>query len=231
VVIARLGVEGRADEQQIAARLWDVAPDGGPQTLVARGLYRPTGDGDQVFELHANGWRFEPGHVAKLELLPNDTPYGRVSNGQGPVTVANLELRLPTLERSGEGAGGGAGAIQKPAPAVLPEGARPAPGIDAAARCETGVEMRGTKGNDRIQGTEGGDTLRGKRGKDRIAGKGGDDCINGNKGKDRLKGGDGDDRVRARDGERDRVNCGKGEDRVVADRDDKLRGCEERKRR
>ena len=36
----------------------------------------------QVFQLHPNGWKFAEGHVAKLELLPADQPYGRNSNGQ-----------------------------------------------------------------------------------------------------------------------------------------------------
>ena len=47
-----------------------------------------------------------------------------------------------------------------------------------------------------------------------------------------MSGGNGDDKVKVRDGERDRVNCGKGKnDRVIADREDKLRGCEKKKRR
>ena len=88
---------------QVAARLLDVAPDG-TETLVARGLWRPSlasHPARQVFQLHANAWTFAAGHVPKLELLPNDTPYGRASNGQGPVTVRNLKLRLPVLEQPG----------------------------------------------------------------------------------------------------------------------------------
>jgi predicted acyl esterase len=105
---------------QIAARLLDVAPDG-TETLVARALYRPeinsgTAATRQVFQLHPVGWKFEPGHTAKLELLPNDEPYGRVSNGQLPVTVSNLELRLPVLQQPN------GGAIKSPAPKVLPAG-------------------------------------------------------------------------------------------------------------
>ena len=73
---------------QIAARLLDV--NGSNETLVARGLYRPdintgTATTHQVFQLHPNGWKFQAGHVAKLELLPADQPYGRNSNGQAPV--------------------------------------------------------------------------------------------------------------------------------------------------
>jgi predicted acyl esterase len=105
---------------QVAARLLDVAPDG-TETLVARALYRPEINSGmlgthQVFQLHPVGWKFEPGHVAKLELLPQDAPYGRVSNGQLPVTVSNLELRLPVLEKPN------GGLIKSPAPKVLPAG-------------------------------------------------------------------------------------------------------------
>jgi hypothetical protein len=91
---ARLAVSGTA--AQIAARLWDVAPDGKSQTLVARGTYRPAGAGGGVaFALHPNGWRFAPGHVPKLELLGADAPYTRFSNGVFSVQVRSLELRLP----------------------------------------------------------------------------------------------------------------------------------------
>jgi predicted acyl esterase len=105
---------------QIAARLLDVAPDG-TETLVARALYRPDVNSGaaqtrQVFQLHPDGWKFAAGHLAKLELLPNDAPYGRVSNGQLPVTVSNLQLRLPVLEKPK------GGVISSPAPKVVPAG-------------------------------------------------------------------------------------------------------------
>jgi predicted acyl esterase len=113
------GINSIGPHSQLAVRLLDVAPDGN-ETLVARALYRPEVNSgpaptQQVFQLHADGWKFAPGHVAKLELLPNDTPYGRVSNGQLPVAVSNLELRLPVFERPGNG-------IQTPAPKVVPAG-------------------------------------------------------------------------------------------------------------
>jgi predicted acyl esterase len=105
---------------QIAARLLDVAPDG-TETLVARGVYRPDVNSGltptrQVFQLHPDGWKFAPGHIAKLELLPNDAPYDRPSNGQLPVSVSNLQLRLPVLEQPNNGT------IKKPAPKVVPTG-------------------------------------------------------------------------------------------------------------
>jgi dienelactone hydrolase len=96
---------------ELAARLLDVAPDG-TETLVDRQLYRPqVGSARQVFQLHPSGHLFAAGHVAKLELLPKDAgggtlnSYGRPANGQGDITVSNLDLRLPVLE--GPGAAGG----------------------------------------------------------------------------------------------------------------------------
>jgi hypothetical protein len=104
----------------VAARLLDVAPDG-TETLVARGLWRPSLASHpvgQVFQLHANGWTFAAGHVPKLELLPNDSPYGRASNGQGPVTVRNLKLRLPVLDPPGALHN----FVKRPAPKLVPAG-------------------------------------------------------------------------------------------------------------
>jgi hypothetical protein len=107
---------------QLAARLLDVSP-AGTETLVARGLYRPeinTGAATsrQVFQLHPNGWKFEAGHIATLELLPADAPYSRPSNGQGPINVSNLELRIPVLEEPGDLGG----LVQGPAAKVIPPG-------------------------------------------------------------------------------------------------------------
>ncbi len=107
---------------QLAGRLLDVGPSG-TETLVGRALYRPdinsgTATTRQVFQLHPNGWKFDSGHIAKLELLPADQPYGRNSNGQGTVTVSNLELRLPVLET----AGALGGLVQTPAAKVIPTG-------------------------------------------------------------------------------------------------------------
>jgi predicted acyl esterase len=119
-VIGKFAVQGA--NAQIAARLWDVAPNGA-QTMVARGVYRPKGDAStEVFQLHPNGWRFDPGHVAKVELLGNDAPYARASNGAFQVTASNVELRLPVRDRPG-------GQVSDPAHPVVPAGARLAPGV------------------------------------------------------------------------------------------------------
>jgi predicted acyl esterase len=96
---------------EMAARLLDVDPNG-TETLVARQLFRPqVGTARQVFQLHPSGHLFAPGHVAKLELLPRDAgggtlnSYGRPANGQGDITVSNLDLRLPVHEGPGEAGG------------------------------------------------------------------------------------------------------------------------------
>jgi dienelactone hydrolase len=114
---------------ELAARLLDVAP-GGTETLIARQLFRPqVGTARQVFELHPSGHLFAAGHVAKLELLPKDAgggtlnSYGRRANGQGDITVSNLDLRLPVLE--GPGAAGGQ--VVAPPALSLPCGAEIAP--------------------------------------------------------------------------------------------------------
>jgi hypothetical protein len=114
---------------ELAARLLDVDP-GGTETLVDRQLFRPAvGSARQVFQLHPSGHLFAPGHIAKLELLPKDAgggqfnSYGQPANGQGDVTVAKLDLRLPVLE--GPGAAGGQ--VKASTPKPLPCGAAIAP--------------------------------------------------------------------------------------------------------
>jgi hypothetical protein len=54
----------------------------------------------------------------KLELLPNDSPYGRTSNGQGNVTIQDLELSLPVLEQPGALGG----LVKERAPKFVPAG-------------------------------------------------------------------------------------------------------------
>ena len=112
---------------QVDARLWDAAPTG-MQTLVSHAVYRPRTDnaGRQVFQLHPNGWHFAAGHVPKLELLGQSSPYVRASNGSFAVSASRLELRLPVREAP-------AGhTIQTPAPPLPPPAAREAYGCGLA---------------------------------------------------------------------------------------------------
>jgi predicted acyl esterase len=111
----------------VLGRLYDVDPDG-QQRLIARGTYRPTGaareagPSRQVWQLHPQAWKVEPGHTVKLELLGRDQPYALAQTGQTAVDVANLELRLPTIEAPGAADG----AVAAPAPKVFPKGYAPA---------------------------------------------------------------------------------------------------------
>jgi hypothetical protein len=115
----------------------------------------------------------------------------------------------------------------------------------------------GGPGNDRISGLGGGDTLEGADGNDVLTGSTGADLLVGGPGKDKLSGGpggdrlsdlverydaaslaagrnrvaagSGPDRVETANGRRDVVNCGAGRDLVVADREDRLSGCERKR--
>ena len=93
----------------------------------------------------------------------------------------------------------------------------------------------GGTGNDRASGGGGRDKVAGGGGNDRLAGGGGNDKLSGGAGKDKLAGGKGSntilagggrDVVNAANGKADRVDCGSGRDRVRADTQDTLAGCE-----
>ncbi|MFN8111779.1 MAG: alpha/beta fold hydrolase [Solirubrobacterales bacterium] len=142
-VIADITLPG--DNSQIAARLVDVSPDGTTKTLIERGLWRPENSGYQVFQLFANGWKVEEGHVLRLELLPRDsgqtTPggflnnYGRPSNGQQSATIGEIDVRVPVLESPGALGG----LVTAPAPRVLPD----RPGVELAPGYTDAVAIKG----------------------------------------------------------------------------------------
>ncbi len=129
--------------------------------------------------------------------------------------------------------------------------------VPSAAHCSN--RFAGTAKADRLRGSKASDRMSGGRGRDKLSGLAGSDCISGGpgndtssggKGNDTLSGGTGNDRIAAgpgrnrvsggagndvinvRNHRRDIVNCGRGhKDRVVADRSDRLRGCERVTRR
>jgi hypothetical protein len=247
-VIAKIDAPDTSSE--VAARLWDVAPDG-TQEFITRALFRPDPGSSalQVFQLHPNGWHFAAGHVPKLELLAKDSPYGRQSNSTAGFTVSDLQLRLPVHEQP-DGS-----VIRQPLEPFFPgqklpkricgnaiKGTRRA---DRLAGTELSDRITGGGGNDRISGLKGIDCIRGQGGADRLRGDAGDDRLSGEAGNDRVSGGPGSDVVRggagrdvlsggagndlinSRDGRRDVVRCGTGKhDRSRADRRDRLIGCE-----
>lgn len=149
-VIARVTMPEGDTTSQVAARLVDVSPDGATKILIQRGLWRPEPSGLQVFQLTANGWKVEEGHVLRLELLPRDggqmTPgflvnYGRPSNQQRPVMIEDVDLRIPVLEAPGALAG----LVSAPAPKVLPvrPGVELAPGYAAIGAVSIDCQLGG----------------------------------------------------------------------------------------
>ncbi len=136
-----------------------------------------------------------------------------------------------------------------PAPqAVAADGGGDGPGggddADGAPAGACAQALNGTKTADNLLGSIAGDKIKGRGGDDKLNGRDGDDCINGGGGADRIKGDTGadklvggrgrdrliggadDDVLRSARGGRDRVRCGKGEDKAVVDRRDRTRGCE-----
>jgi hypothetical protein len=80
----------------------------------------------------------------------------------------------------------------------------------------------GRGGHDRLSGGTGRDRLSGGPGRDRLWGGPGRDVLIGGTGRDTAHGGSGNDVIRLRRGGRDRVTCGRGHDRVVLDRRDRI---------
>jgi Ca2+-binding RTX toxin-like protein len=87
--------------------------------------------------------------------------------------------------------------------------------------------MLGGPGNDGLGGRGGADRMSGGKGPDRLNGGDGNDRLRAGGGTNRLSGGGGNDRLFARNGLEDRVRCGRGNDRVVADAVDNVQpDCE-----
>ena len=109
--------------------------------------------------------------------------------------------------------------------------------MDDAQLGEGGAdELTGGAGDDEAYGGEGPDESLGGAGDDQLISGPGDDVSHGGRGSDELfddqghedlHGGAGDDRFSAHDGDRDQIDCGDGEDIVVADGHDRVaKDCE-----
>ena len=87
----------------VAARVWDVAPDG-TALLMTRGVYRvdaPAYDspaGTIRLPLFGNHWPIKPGHRIRLDLQEADTPTFRLNNTANTFTFKNPKLVLPTRQ-------------------------------------------------------------------------------------------------------------------------------------
>jgi Ca2+-binding RTX toxin-like protein len=103
---------------------------------------------------------------------------------------------------------------------------RGTPGPDLLLGLRRSDRLLGLDGDDCLRGGSGSDLLKGGAGADRLSGGRAADQVNGGPGTDVIRGGARGDRIKARDGEADRVRCGRGIDLVLADGADVLRRCE-----
>jgi Ca2+-binding RTX toxin-like protein len=90
--------------------------------------------------------------------------------------------------------------------------------------------LTGDAGDDWLSGGDGADDLRGGAGDDLVYGGAGNDQIDAGKGRDVVKAGTGNDTIKAKDRKAETIDCGAGKDTVTADKTDKLKGCETKKR-
>jgi hypothetical protein len=105
-------------------------------------------------------------------------------------------------------------------------------GPDRLTGTDAKNEIRGLAGSDYIAGRAAADELYASSGKDEVRGGGGRDYINGGRHRDELYGGSGNDTIRAQDGYRDYINCGRGYDTAQVDRIDRVsQNCEDVRRK
>ncbi len=167
------------------------------------------------------------------ENLPVGSPSSFGEDSCGRLYVASLG--------SGEVA-----RIEGPTPTVCGDDPPPPPPPPPADRgpCQVSTQL-GDDGPNALIGGAGFDALTGLGGPDRLVGRGSGDCLAGGRGADELIGGAGSDRfypgpgrdtvdggrggdeVRAADGFRDRIECGRGRDIVHGDPEDRVaKNCE-----
>jgi dienelactone hydrolase len=91
---------GAGSELQLNARLYDVFPDG-TAVMVDRGFRTLTAaSGNAVFDLLGNGWRFEQGHMLRVELAQDDGPYIKPSVTPSSLALSGVTLEIPVREAS-----------------------------------------------------------------------------------------------------------------------------------
>jgi 3',5'-cyclic AMP phosphodiesterase CpdA len=144
-----------------------------------------------------------PGDLASIgrTLSYNDAQTGGracapLPCGEGGPDDRNVELLVDDPRRSA-------------APGVVRVGTTP------ATRCANRIV--GSRKGERLRGGAGSDLVLARAGADTVQPRGGEDCVFAGRGADRVK---------ARDGSRDQVRCGRGRDVAYLDRRDTARGCE-----
>lgn len=224
--VARLAWTPASADSQLVLKILDMAPDG-TLTLLSRGVQGIRGAtpgepldvtvrSDQLSSLVPEG------HRVLVWVTSGDTSFYKAYPGSAGGTLAAGDSSTVTLPLRVGGPGGGR------ACAVQLDGTRKRDRIKGTDGGET-INARG--GRDRVTARGGNDCVRGRGGSDKLKGQSGDDKLSGGAGRDRLTGGAGRDTLKARGRGGDLVSCGKGRDKAIVDRRDRVRGCEKVRRR
>jgi Ca2+-binding RTX toxin-like protein len=207
------------------------------------GVSSASGDAIALVERRATRRRLRP----QIKASCGKADANGAVRGSDTVEAVGPAVVIPAKNRGGNdggsgggqggtgGAGGGGGPDDPLGPGGCARERRGTPGPDVLEGGERGDlilalggadRVRGRRGHDCIVGGPGGDRLLGDEGDDRLTGSGGADRLDGGPGRNVYDAGPGDDRIKARNGQRELVRCGPGEDWVRADSNDRLRGCE-----
>ena len=104
--IVNVDVAVSGENAALAARLWDVDPGTGTQTLIDRTVVRvtssaPTSTQHLAFELYPQAFTFPAGHQLRLELTQDDAATWRTDNEPSSLSFTNVDLALPVVAAPG----------------------------------------------------------------------------------------------------------------------------------
>jgi CSLREA domain-containing protein len=238
-----LGAAEVGSDREAAAAVSNPTPSGGSDIVVTASA------GNKGFDV-STGTRLVAQITGAAQILSATMPGGActiagdtVDCAAGAVPSGATMQALVTVRMPSAGTVNVTATVsgEQPDPVGANNAASATAATDAVSAAEVCTVVRnGTKKANVLRGTGASDRINGKAGNDRINGKGGIDCLDGGPGKDRITGGAqadqitagvGNDRVFAKDGAKDRINCGPGRDRVIADKKDTLVKCEVVRRR
>jgi Ca2+-binding RTX toxin-like protein len=237
-----IACNGEGGDSRYGGNLKLVDLANGEETYLG-GVFSASGDSVALVGRRATRRRLRP----HIKANCGKTDANGTVHGSDTVEAVGAAVVIPPKDRGGnggEGGGGqgeggdggaGGGADEPLRPGGCARELRGTPGPDVLDGGNRGDLIFGLGGADRVRGSRGHDCIVGGRGGDRLLGGDGDDRLTGGSGADRMKGGPGRnaydagagaDRIKARNGQRELVRCGPGDDWVRADSNDRLRACE-----